>query len=1021
MIKAGRFCLLILSLFLLSGCDPAPNDDYDPEEGAPTHEEMFKELFGVEHNHNSVTDIFAYSKPPPLLGLGLDILWFMAAFSLVVIIVIGGIKSTLQAPTSRSLLGNDISTPIAPVRLGLAFFLLITIPGGGTYSMVESIILSANKYVSHQANNLYTSQVEKYKDEYIYKLTCRDGDGNIICEDGEMDDGSQKVNLAFPKSDYYRLFQVALCLQYVDSEGLNNAAELQPINAERKYSDNTTFTFAQGWRYNMVIEDGGFLWFDAPVEGGCGQWYTFVSPPEGVNISATAPSEVPEFGIPDGPLNAVIGRELQASVGITTASSLMAWAKFKTLAGQMIDYKDNGVSYEGCGSEPSATMSCEQHFSNRFNEIVNQHNKIISQGVNSSYNNVIGSEFISAINTDAIDMAKKHGWFFAGALPYMFASSAERLNAFDGIQLKVSTPALKSFPEEHTEKLIDYFAYIETVLGPSSSMANSSMLPTDKVSDGFYNSYSGCVSLTYSVVDCFGHVAALETLALTRVFASGVSHPLTVTHRIGKSGANSSFGALVKLRVAQGIANATGALLVGGTPFWGQAIFEALKGSIDTTVATTSPFLEYLMIAYTFLGFFVVLMPFIYFSIAIVSYVITLFVSVLAGNFFAVSHAWLEGQGMVSSYAQRGYPSLIFSALTPILIVLVFFIYLYTMPFMFKFLGYSYNLFLSPFMSKGLPGVFGGLFFFTMLIVMIVAIHRVWAKLILTIPDRVMRLIGVHEALTQNDFSQDIEQGGQGASAKISGSGAAGAGAAGAAISGNAGQTEAMVDTQPTGRSTDSYDDGGSSASDSSKSIDSGENTGRDTSGYTGSSGGAGGSRYHVNPRATGLGHVLAGGVAAASANRKSGQPDSSGHGNDLTDNVKSQDSSGMDANLRQQADIGEDGSVGTNASKADDTPKGYGNFDASRANRGIDADKASNVVDQDLRKQANTDLGKTESTDNDSNIRDGDSSVQEESTDFEKTSDVNNSAQNTAEHSDKILREETNDQSDLSDDNGDD
>jgi len=216
--------------------------------------------------------------------------------------------------------------------------------------------------------------------------------------------------------------------------------------------------------------------------------------------------------------------------------------------------------------------------------------------------------------------------------------------------------------------------------------------------------------------------------------------------------------------------------------------------------------MRWLMILYTGLGWYVVLMPYIYFAVAIVSYIVMLFVALLSANFFAVSHAWLEGNGFVSSYAQRGYPSLLFSAINPILIVISFFVYMFSIEFIFKYVGYSYEIAVTQLVSLSAPNVFGGLAIFTVLVGLIMAIHRIMAKLILSVVDRVMRTIGVHEALSSNDFTPAVEQSTESSNRDV--------------ISGG---SDAINNTTPTSRgpiAQDKSKGGGSSSSQSQSSFE---------------------------------------------------------------------------------------------------------------------------------------------------------------------------------------------------------
>ena len=168
-----RLILMVAFVLTLAGCgDAVQVDGYQPDNDAPTHDKMFEELFGIPEDANTVPEIFSNAEPHPYLQAALSLLWFMAAASLLIITGTGMLKSVLNAPQSKSFLGSDISTPVAPIRIGIAFFLLMSIPDGKHYSMIESIILASNKFVSNQANNLFidTSEIVRIDESDIKRV-----------------------------------------------------------------------------------------------------------------------------------------------------------------------------------------------------------------------------------------------------------------------------------------------------------------------------------------------------------------------------------------------------------------------------------------------------------------------------------------------------------------------------------------------------------------------------------------------------------------------------------------------------------------------------------------------------------------------------------------------------------------------------------------------------------------------------------------------------------------------------------
>lgn len=721
---------LFLTVIFLSGCAVENHPDYQPADDAPTHDKLFENLFGVPNDAATPFEVFSNAEPHELLAGGLTILWMMAVTAFIVIILVNALKSTINAPHSNTLLGNDINTPIAPVRIGLTFLFLLVLPGGNHYSMMESIVLSANKYVSVNANNLYIENAKKARTS-------------------PSDLKAEMTSLAISKDTAYRVFTMAMCKHFLVDNGLQSKFSSTEIDAVKEYENGTPFSFAKGVRYTAKLSEH-FWSRDQPIEGGCGQWYIYANPPGGIKIEDQGSEFVNYSHFNDNtPINNEISSHLSRMMNqlyFLTKASL--FDKYYALAQEMIEYKKSGDEEEGKAAE----------FKDKYNDILVNYNQSMTNVARVHMRSILSSENLDQLNNDALDSGINNGWFFGGSLPFLFATSADRILVFERVKLNTSIPMPDAFVERYSDDLKEYLGYGASILDSFSSAHNSGLLPQDDIGAGFWGTYGECVFFDSkgSIFDCIGAAINIDTLGLVRALSANVSNPLTLVHQVGLSGAENVLETLIGFQVAHSVA-AGSAGFAKWIPFLGGAAQGSIMSIADNTLSNVSPILNFLSITYILMAYLIILLPFIYYSVAVISYLIQLFVSVLGANFFAVSHAWLEGQGFVSSYAQRGYPSLMFSALTPILIVIVFFIYLFVQPFVFQFLGWTFGLFLNNFIGNEEPSLYGGMFFHITLLSLMIVLHRIVAKFILDIPDRVMKLIGVHEALGHNDFSGQVE------------------------------------------------------------------------------------------------------------------------------------------------------------------------------------------------------------------------------------------------------------------------
>ena len=708
---------LLLLIFCGYGLAQNGNVEYEPDPEAPTHEKMFEELFGIPQTDSMLPQIFVSGEPNEFIAEGLFLLWWLSVFAWIAVVILNVVKGIINAPTGKSLLGDNVSTPFAPVRIGLSFFLLMIVPDGRHYSMIEAIILSANKYVSNVANDIYVSSANK-----------------IINPSSTLN--SRNQSLSVTSENAQNIFKITMCQRYLESVGESENLAFAEINGTSDFEINF------GQRINVTI-DSFFGLFESSIEGGCGQWYSYVSLPQGVEL------------VTDGDLNqssfvSNINPQLRLQI-IQLITSHRALIQ-SDLVNEFYALSDEIISRE------SNDEQNDQYFVDKYKMIISDFNLKATALLRDKMNSQTMIQLMSNEEVGAINDSIRNGWFFAGAMPLALASVHDKYQVFSRTEALATAPVPDNF-DDHQDELKEHLGYIDLLFKGDKSQLNPSTSLVNDVARSEIGGYASCVVDLNGLFDCFGHLATLETLNLADGLKSGEQHPLVFTHNVGVSGANSALNAQIGLNTAY-IATSFAVGFADGGYFkagWMSGLAHSAHAMVEMLKSNSGWALKWLMILYTGLGWYVVLMPYIYFVVAIVSYIVMLFVSLLSANFFAVSHAWLEGNGFVSSYAQRGYPSLLFSALNPILIVISFFVYMFSISFIFKYLGYSYEIAITQIVSLSSPNVIGGLVVFTVLVGLIMAVHRILAKLILTVVDRVMRTIGVHEALSSNDFAQAVE------------------------------------------------------------------------------------------------------------------------------------------------------------------------------------------------------------------------------------------------------------------------
>lgn len=707
---------LTLVLLLVTPLAIAQNQfiPYEPDPDAPTHERMYEEVFGVPSDATYLPEVFYSSDPHPLMIDALQVLWMIAVIAYIIIIFVQLITSTINAPTSRNLLGDNVSTAFAPMRLLIAFALLVSVPG--KYSMIEAIVLTLHKYTSSVANEINTQAANKMFDS-------------------TSDLNFRTASLTVTEDTALNIFKGAMCVEYLISQGENDVIAVEPLNKQTNYQ----LLFGQRTNINFtpIFSIGGVY----PIEGGCGQWYTNMSRPRGLRL--VEDGNVDESAFVENTSVPYILQVIQFGINHRSLVNTELYNEFRILSQELIN-REEGVK--------------DQYFVERFDGIVNNFNVMATKMLREKLQSPAITQLVANDEAAAIEDSINNGWFFAGAMPFALASVHDKYQSFKRTGLISTAPISENF-YQHEDELEEHFGYLDKLIkGNRSQIDPATSLVNESIRSDI-GGYGSCVMDAHGLFDCFGQVAVLETLHLADGLSKDGNNPLIFTHDVGSQGANSLLNWQIALNTAYVASSAAVGFTDNGYIESGFLSFisHAAHATVEILRSNSGFVIKYLMVLYTFLGYYIPLMAMLYFIVAVISYIVLLFVSILSANFFAVSHAWLEGTGYVSSYAQRGYPSFIFAALHPIFIVAAFYIYLFAMNFIFKYVGFGYSIAITQLVSLSSPNIFSGLTVFTVFVTLLIVIHRLLAKFTIDLPDRSMRTIGVHEALASNDFTNEIE------------------------------------------------------------------------------------------------------------------------------------------------------------------------------------------------------------------------------------------------------------------------
>lgn len=708
--------ILILSLYATA---LAAQVEYNPMQDYPTHEGLFQEVFGIPEDADSVSEVFTEGRPHPLLGNILRIIWMIAVFVYIAIFLNELLKATINAPSSSNLLGDGVSTPFAPIRMALAFFLLLTIPDGRHYSVVESIILSLNKFTNNAANTLYIENANLLVEEED-SLLFRDSSVSV----------SPYAALNVLKS--------SICEYYI-----NDTYTSSIIRDETPVESDYEYTFQRRLDYKRLSM---LPFFGSKLEGGCG----------GVQLKRNKPGKI-SYDWEDDPVSADTGPfvAVDSSQIVSIKSAVLYLKLWNSFKSEVVDKMDALATDIVEDDELE-----DQEIVNRFQDILTNFNVIASNEVKNALKDGALNNALHQMKEERLERVIRNGWFYGGAMPFNIASVHSKFSPFKTVSFKSFPPSSDLIDERLGDNVKDLMIRMDVlILGGQSGLTGGAVwTDSEKRKD---LSWSNCLP---NLLDCAGYEFTKYSLFVADGLKDPGRNPLVFTHAVGVNGTNAMVDTITAINGAYVATSA-----VAGISFLEFAgIGRGLRAGADIAYNSSSFMAKFALVTFGILGYYVPLMITIYYLVALFGYVVMLFVSLLGANFFAVGHAWLEGRGLVSAYAQRGYPSLLFSALHPVLIVGSLFIYLLLIPFAFRMLGYIYSMAITGLYETGKPTLMGGVITFLLLCAMIIVLHRVIAKLAIDLPDKVMRLIGVHESLSSTDFYQNIESRTESATSQVS-------------------------------------------------------------------------------------------------------------------------------------------------------------------------------------------------------------------------------------------------------------
>ncbi|MFK5892247.1 MAG: DotA/TraY family protein [Pseudomonadota bacterium] len=729
--------------------------------------EFMNLLFGTPKDGGSLSVYLRDSKPVGFLRPFFELLITISGWALFVVILITVLRATVDTNKDYEFLGKSISTPFFFVRIAIASLLLM--PTGNGYTVLQTVILYSNGLVISSLDSVYGAVVDN-----TFKI-------NTI-----ETDGAPKVS----KVEYQTLLQSAVCHEVL-YEGQSGAAVL--VGLSNGSSDEG---YQKKAGKNLKIK-GGYVfgkvshWYNIfssgdTVKGACGA-FTFSGALPIVEPSSTSALSVLNVYIGTA-INTLLTKDVQA-----VGNTLMQSDRYTMNVDdpQIVNKFSNAKSLRYIAKK---IISDEEYdpvqFVKDFDLSWAAVNRSISYNHKIQFNNIRckleGSEsgipgctgVAGGISDNLQNEIKSDGWLMAGANLFKLMTIQSSLSAINRVTYSTFAFNHDELDSDDADTIRNYMQKFVKRVIPASVDGGSST--TAEVPEFDVWQYLGepkeygdvgvdiCIGPSLNN-ECISHAVFNKARSFLYHMSHdpGVVTPLNMFHSYGVTGVDDVWSSYkIATAINMGM-KFVGYILIGLDFSISAAAGNTLNDFADRGYTATTTILKVLGGIYLVFAWLFPMIPVIAWVIAIADWALTIFVMIFAAPLFAVFHALPDGQGFSSQFAQRGYPSLLGAIFFPYFMLAGLFIFVVLSYGVFTVFGWVFLKAFEAMYSISTIDLFGSIFLWGILLLTLVMIFNHLALIITNGPDRMLRTLGVNEALTSGGNHQQVATQAQGQADQI--------------------------------------------------------------------------------------------------------------------------------------------------------------------------------------------------------------------------------------------------------------
>jgi hypothetical protein len=740
------------------------------DDGPITAHQMMNYIFGTPIDGGGLLTYMTQSNPVSFIKPFLELLISIAGWALAFVFLITAIRASFDMGREYEFLGKSISTPFFFMRIFIATLFLM--PTGNGYTVLQTAILYANGAVIDSLDSVYGEVVDKF-----------------VSLDSIENNNAPLIS----RIEYQALLYSAICSQVLKPDKI-----LSNITSTPNTIDGSNFNPYESKGGKELLVNGKSIygkadsWFGSffgknDAEGACGA-YTF---------SATLPVVKPENPSVISELNENIKSQITQVTGfdnkaVTAAFSASDEYQFtvtgiddleffkgaktltyiakKLLSGEEYKPLDFKIDFDKSWAVVNRDISFHHKFA------MNKIRCLITSNTEGISNCSAGS---SSLVEKIKDEVKTHGWLMAGADLFKIMTVQSSLTAINNIKFTNYNYDTDVIGEDSADDVAEYANYVASILNPSGNSGGSSK--TAGIADFNPSLIMGEPEPLGdpSVLTCFivgfqpecmsrGYFNKARSLAYALGHGTSTLSPLNLLHSYGVTGFNDVKNSFLAATVEVSVIKFIGYVLIGLDSKWTTPVGNTFVDLGDRQYGLQMSILKAMGAIFLVFAWFFPMAPLVAWVIGITEWALTMMIMIFAAPLFAVFHALPDGQGFSSQFAQRGYPSLLGAIFFPYFLLLGLFLFVVLSFVALKVLGWVFFLGFNNLYQITEIGITGAIFMWGILLVTIVMVFNQLISLITNFPDRVLRILGVNEALSSGASHQEVAQKAQGQAEQIS-------------------------------------------------------------------------------------------------------------------------------------------------------------------------------------------------------------------------------------------------------------